>query len=278
MRLACSTIHYHAAGWPLDRTLRDIADAGYEGVEINLGLRWSPELLAPGAPARRALEDTGLVPVALMASLFWLGEERSSAAATRCVGEQILACAAELGVPRVLVATGPWPDEVEREAAHEELLGNLRWLVAAAPAGVEIVSEAVGVPWPHSHWPICNVETFQAYRALVPELKANFDTNNYLTAGDEPVEAVTRLGDAIVGVHLKDARFLDGRYRNIQAGHGVIDFPAVVDALRGIGYDGWIVAEDETWTTTQEHDPERIARETRAVYAPLVEAASGARA
>jgi sugar phosphate isomerase/epimerase len=278
MRLACSTIHYHAAGWPLDRTLRDIAEAGYAGVEINLGLRWSPEVLAPGAPARRVLEDTGLVPVALMASLFWLGEDRSSAAATRCVGEQILERAGELGVPHVLVATGPWPDDVEREAAHEELLGNLRWLVASAPEGVAIVSEAVGVPWPHSHWPIYNVESFQSYRALVPELKANFDTNNYLTAGDEPVEAIERLGEAIVGVHLKDARFLDGRYRNIQAGQGVIDFAAALDALRRGGYDGWIVAEDESWITTQEHDPPRIARETHAVYAPLLEAVSGARA
>lgn len=274
MKLACSTIHYHAAGWPLDRTLRDIADAGFDGVEINLGMRYSPELLAEGSAARAVLEETGLEVATLMASLFWLGD-RSEMAANRCIAEQVLACAADLGVANVLTATGPWPDEMDKAEANEQLLGNLHWLVEAAPSGVAVAIESVGVPWPHSHWPIYNVDSFHAYRAEVgPELKANYDTNNFLTAGDDPVEAVHRLGDVIVGVHLKDARFGDGRYRNVQAGQGVIDFAAALAALREIGYDGWIVAEDETWTTTLEHDPERVARETRDVYRPLLAAAA----
>jgi len=270
MKLACASIHYHAAGWPLSRALRDIADAGFAGVEIHLGLRYDAELLAPGAPAREVLEETGLVPVSLFTSLFWTGDA-STMSANRAIAEQVLARAQELGVPKVVTATGPWPDDMPRAAARELLLDNLRWLVGAAPDGVTIGLEAVGVPFPHSLWPVHNAETFLEIQAEVGDaLKANVDTNNYLRGGDDPAAAVERLGDEIVGVHLKDAQYDRGGWWNVRAGEGVVDFRAFLAALRRVGYDGWIVAEDETWTTTQAHDPGPIARDMHGVYAALL--------
>ena len=38
-----------------------------------------------------------------------------------------------------------------------------------------------------------------------------------------------------------------------ELGHGIIDLPAIIDMLRGAGYDGWLTVElDESQTTPRE--------------------------
>lgn len=57
------------------------------------------------------------------------------------------------------------------------------------------------------------------------------------------------LGPYLAHVHLKNARFVRGE-SGVQRAEwspleeGVVDFPALLEALRGVGYDGWLVVED----------------------------------
>jgi len=50
-------------------------------------------------------------------------------------------------------------------------------------------------------------------------------------------------GERLVHVHVKDVT-ADGRW--VGLGEGCIDFPGFFRALRQQGYDGWVVAEEES--------------------------------
>lgn len=87
-----------------------------------------------------------------------------------------------------------------------------------------------------------------------------FDSGHLAYAGEDPVEIVRRHGDRISHVHLKDVRrpvleaarergssflqsVLDGVFTI--PGQGDVDFPAVLRALAGVGFEGWMVVEAE---------------------------------
>jgi len=73
-----------------------------------------------------------------------------------------------------------------------------------------------------------------------------YDVGNSTAYGyDVPVE-IRRLGnDRICEIHLKETLSLDGPASGLLGGpeQGGVDFDAVVDACRDIGYDGWFVLE-----------------------------------
>lgn len=74
-----------------------------------------------------------------------------------------------------------------------------------------------------------------------PAFGVTLDTGNPLSVGEEPVEAAQRLAPLIRHVHLKDytIHFAPEGYRLVRcpAGQGVIDFPAILAAVRANGHD-----------------------------------------
>ncbi len=78
----------------------------------------------------------------------------------------------------------------------------------------------------------------------------NIDTGNIAARGGDPVQAIRELGRRIMHVHLKDVPSV-GSHDCVALGHGIVDVPGVVRALREIGYDGWLSIEIETG----DHDP-----------------------
>ena len=91
-----------------------------------------------------------------------------------------------------------------------------------------------------------------------PALRVNFDTGNFLLAGQDPAAAARELGDLVVLVHLKDIKlanadeqghvFADPAGRTLTGsviGQGLVDMPAVIAVLREAGYDGWLSLEYE---------------------------------
>jgi sugar phosphate isomerase/epimerase len=267
MKLACSTLHYDfAKSWTLVDALDDIADAGFSGVEITLAGSFHCSELQTGSPARERLAARGLEVVSLGTSLFWAGEERVLER-NRAAMEEIVDLAHELGVPHIGVVTGPWPDGIERAVAETQIVDNLRWAVERA-GRVEIALETIGVKWPDSHWLAHDLASFRATRARVGDgLRARIDVSNYLAGGDDPATVVEHLGQLIAGVHFKDALSNDGRC--VPAGEGDADFSAVVAALQRVGYDGWVVVEDESWTSGHGHDPAKQSRAALAYYATV---------
>jgi inosose dehydratase len=86
------------------------------------------------------------------------------------------------------------------------------------------------------------------------------DTGHYVYGGGDPLELLERHGGRVGYVHLKDARGaelqhvratdvpMDEAWRRgvfCPLGEGVVDFPRVVEALRGLGYGGWVIVEQD---------------------------------
>jgi inosose dehydratase len=87
-----------------------------------------------------------------------------------------------------------------------------------------------------------------------------FDTGHYRFGGGDPVAGLRRHADRVWHVHFKDhdpsvaAESRRSQWDAVQSvehgvfcelGKGDVDFPAVLDVLQKIGYDGWIVVEQD---------------------------------
>ncbi len=77
-----------------------------------------------------------------------------------------------------------------------------------------------------------------------------FDTGNALRIGDDPVESARILGRHIFATHTKDVAPLYGVspkewyfFASVPVGQGIINMPALVDALLEAGYDGLFAIE-----------------------------------
>lgn len=79
------------------------------------------------------------------------------------------------------------------------------------------------------------------------------DIGHCMRSGEDPVEAVGRLGDRLYGIHLKDHEHI-GRDDPAQtiAGEGALDLPALCEALRAINYDAPIMVEYDKEVTVEE--------------------------
>jgi len=77
-----------------------------------------------------------------------------------------------------------------------------------------------------------------------------FDTGNSLRIGDDPVESARVLGKHILATHTKDVKPVYGVspkewyfFACVPVGQGVINMPALVDALLATGYEGLFAIE-----------------------------------
>lgn len=87
-----------------------------------------------------------------------------------------------------------------------------------------------------------------------------FDTGHYHLGGGDAVKGIKEYADRILHVHFKDFdpspmeiadekgwgyQHLVGQGMFSELGKGVVDFPGVADALTQIGYDRWVVVEQD---------------------------------
>lgn len=80
-------------------------------------------------------------------------------------------------------------------------------------------------------------------------VKLELDIAHYFQGGGDPVKAIDKFSDRLLFLHIKDVeRFPAGKdsqhaYRWVELGHGLVDVPAVFEALRKINFRGWAVVE-----------------------------------
>ncbi len=241
---------------PLEVCLAEAREAGYEGVELGHKFPREPESL------RALLEGHGLALVS-----GWYGArllERSAEEEIEAMRPHLellraLGCSVMVfaetagsvvgaaGVPlssRPRIEDGAWDDfagALTRVGEHLREHG-LR-LAYHHHMGTVVETEA--------DVDLLMARTGEAVGLLL-------DTGHLAFAGGDPEAVAWRHGDRIVHVHLKDVRsdvvadhrrrggsFLDAIRSGVFTvpGDGAIDFEAVLSALRGHGYDGWLVVE-----------------------------------
>src|SRR5579859_1625080 len=75
-------------------------------------------------------------------------------------------------------------------------------------------------------------------------VKLELDIAHYFQGGGDPVKAIEKYGDRLLFLHIKDVeRPTQHSYRFVELGHGVVDVPAVFEALSKINFRGWAVVE-----------------------------------
>lgn len=243
--------------------LDTFARLGYEGTQHGRGF---PEGEALHAElARRNLRFAELY-CALPADAEGLTAEADAVARTDlarlvAAGGEVLVVAVD-GSPerdacsgRVADGAPHWP-----ESAYDRLAALLDELAREAPDGVRVAFH------PHT---ATFIETPDEVNALAARLGGTaaglcLDVGHYLVGGGDPVEAIRRHGPLIIHAHAKDvdpavlARLRAGEIVGFggairkrlftELGNGALDLRGVVEALNGIGFDGWIMVEqDSTW-------------------------------
>jgi sugar phosphate isomerase/epimerase len=135
-----------------------------------------------------------------------------------------------------------WHADNSTPEAWQDLLASMETLIASAEAnGIDLGIEPE----------LANVVSSAAHaRRLIDELgskrvKIVFDAANLFETVPLAKQrnivsrAVDLLADRIVIAHAKD-RAADGAF--VAAGHGVLDYPHYIGALRRIGFDGPVIA------------------------------------
>jgi inosose dehydratase len=147
-----------------------------------------------------------------------------------------------------------------RQPAYDRLARLLRELAGEAPDDVRVAFHPHTATW---------IEAPDEVDALADRLPGTgaglcLDVGHYLVGGGDPVEAIRRLGPLITHLHAKDvdpavlARLRAGEIAGFgpairerlftELGNGALDLPGVVRELDAIGFEGWIMVEqDSSW-------------------------------
>jgi len=249
--------------------LDEIRDTGYEGTELG---DWGfmptdPAALRHELAARRLTMVGAFVPIALANP-----ETHAAGAETAVRTAALMRDAGAADALIVLADDNASVPERERHAGRirrEHGLSERQWDTFAA--GADLVARAVAERTGLStvFHPHCGgyVETPLEIDALMrrtdpARLGLVLDTGHIVFGGGDPLTVLKKHHDRVRHVHFKDC---DPRAANLareqglgylaavrsqlfcELGSGVVDFAAVVDALRGEGYAGWIVVEQDVF-------------------------------
>ncbi|HEY3063398.1 MAG TPA: sugar phosphate isomerase/epimerase [Chloroflexota bacterium] len=253
-----------AAAVPYTTVLDEIAAAGYAATELGDGFPRDPATL------RAALDERGLTLTSAWCGLGLLEtpaheDLQHTRGLCRLVSEvggsfvnlahhgtparrAAAGRAAAPGVPQL--TAGEWDQLAERVCQSAEV---------AREHGLQALFHAHVGTW---------VETGEELEALLervpaPLLKLCWDVGHAVYGGIDPIDVVRQLPERIAYLHLKDVDgavlealrldeegFETGIRRRVftELGHGVLEVRGLLQALREIGYDGWLMVEqDSSW-------------------------------
>jgi inosose dehydratase len=222
---------FYLANGTSEHALRDIAAAGYTGVELFDGnlMQYAeqPDEL------RRLLTETGLQLVAVYSGANFVFPDILDEELWRI--SAVAALASELGAEHIVVGGGA---QRARGTTGQDYVR----LAEALDRVVEIAGEHSLSASYHPHLTTI-VEGPGQLEKVMTRSRINFcpDTAHLVAGGGDPVDLVRRYADRIVYVHLKD--FTAEPFAFLPLGRGDLDFAAILDELDAAGYDGWITVE-----------------------------------
>jgi inosose dehydratase len=272
---------------PFATVLDAIASAGYEGTELGpYGyLPTKPETLAAELKSRNLRLGSSFVPLPLED-----GSRRARSVEDALAVARLLATQ---GVRELIVAD----DEDPRRTAIAGRIpgdgsagwsdGQWREAIGTLHAVARAIQEALGMRVVVHHHAGTFLETPAEIDRLLAETDPSLvglllDTGHAAYGGADPVDVARRHGARIRYVHLKDVdsaeldhvrkssvRMEEAWKRGVfcALGEGVVDFPGVVETLRGKGYAGWMIVEQDVVPDAQGRlvpDPSESARRSRA--------------
>ncbi|WP_308637933.1 sugar phosphate isomerase/epimerase family protein [Paenibacillus silvisoli] len=241
-------------GTTIAESIRIAKDAGFEGIELALNETGELSLEASEQEIRdikARLEEAQLEIAGLATGLYWSYSMTSDSEATRTKAMDItrkqLELAANFGVDAILVIPGavgvdfiPGSEVVDYDRAYDRALACISELASdAKAAGVSIALENV---WNKFLLSPLELRTF--IDTVNSEFVGSyFDVGNVVHSG-YPEQWIRILDKRIKKVHFKDyRREAGGLYGFVDLLAGDVNYPAVVEALRSIGYNNYVIGE-----------------------------------
>ena len=218
-----------------------IKEAGFEGVE--------PMSHMDQDEVVKALEDTGLKAASVCCNTHWNKPVSDPSSEVRAEGvdglKQALRDAKRYGATSVLFVAAVVKKEVSYADAYKRSQEEIRkTLPLAEELGVKIAIENV--------WNNFLLSPLEAARYVdefnSPWVGWHFDIGNVITYG-WPEQWIRTLGKRIQKLHIKEFSREKANKEGLWKGFGVEflkgdnNWPAVMEALDEIGYDGWGIAE-----------------------------------
>lgn len=255
--------------YPLEETIERIARIGYDGIEIGAAAPHAyPAYLGKERrrQIRQTLGDNGLEVSSMLPApgggpghnvASPLAEERENAVEQY---KQVVELCSELGGGTVLYVAGWQIFGTERKQAWEWSRQALSEIAGtAADHGVTIAVE----PTPEDSNLIeeCDDAIELMQQVSSSSVGLMFDTNHVLYRNEVPTDYVYRMGPNLHHVHLSD----EGR---LPPGAGRCDFVGLIEALRQVGYDGYLAME--IGFNNPSADPDQVARQAYEYVKPLL--------
>lgn len=223
-------LNYRANG-SMGQAVRDIAAAGYQGVEMFDGnvvdYADRPDEL------RALLTDTGLELVAVYTGANFIYADILPDELHRVT--QAAQLAATFGAERLVVGGGARRAAGTQDADYDRL--------AEALDRVVDIADGVGLSATYHPHLTTIVESPDEIERLLPRTRIGFcpDTAHLAAGGGDPAALIRRYPDRVRYVHLKDVRLDPVQF--LPLGQGVLDFADILQALREVGYDSWLMVE-----------------------------------
>jgi L-ribulose-5-phosphate 3-epimerase len=234
-------------GTGVQDAMRAAKRAGFDGIELALGEdgELSPSTSdADAAKIRQAAADIGLEISSFASGLGWkyplIGDDAGARAKAMDLTRHALRLAKALGADCVLSVPGTVNEAVPYDEAYARCVATYKELGPdAEAAGVYLGIENV--------WNKFLLSPLEMARIVdeikMPYVGAFFDVGNVLVNGF-PQQWIRILGRRIRKVHIKDFKTSIGNIQGFTTLlNGDVNWPAVVEALKEIGYDGYLVAE-----------------------------------
>jgi sugar phosphate isomerase/epimerase len=232
MRIGCGTVIFNQLD--LYGALQHISWAGYEGAELACMANMAQHIELNTKKAyideiKSVAKKHGLKLFAIEAFFGTCSEQDKIKSMTK-----VFEVAMKLNIPVVAVRSeGKMKD---REATKQALVYLMKLCELAENQGLTIAVK------PHVGHSFYNTETLLQLLNKINSaaLGINLDSSNFFRAGDDPAEAVLKLGSKIVHVHIRDCSVdrSQGRtpLKTQIAGRGVLDWPNIIKNLKKIGY------------------------------------------
>jgi inosose dehydratase len=238
---------FYLANAPSETALRDIAAAGYKGVELFDGNLMSYEQRPNDFRALLAETELHLVAVYSGANFIFpdiLDEELSRIDKAASLG-------AQFGAGHLVVGGGAQRAAGTTEDDYHQLAQGLDKVV--------VIAERHGLKASYHPHLTTIVEGPEQLEKVMARSRINFcpDTAHLVAGGGDPVELIRTYADRIAYVHLKD--FRREPFAFLPLGRGNLDFRAILHELERAGYDGWLTVELDHY----DGDPVEAAQESK---------------
>lgn len=267
-------INFHSLpkGRSYAQYLRLAKDAGFDGIELATRLEGELNLFSSETEFtqfRSLAEQVGIELPSTISMIFGAYSPTSPDPSIRektvdLINLQIRA-AAWLGASATLVVPGFVTKEISYQDAYQRSLQVMRQVAPVA----EQYKVSVGIENIWNKFLLSPLEFRQFVDEVgSPYVGSYFDVGNILYDGF-PEQWVSILGKRIVRVHVKDYKIAVGNgstagFTNLLQGD--VDYPAVMAALRQIGYNGYLTAE----LTPYPLCPEQLLYDTSAALDAII--------